>query len=458
MDIKLIFLLFSLLILGSCSSSKMAKQEAAQMEAAPSWVKQRPVNSMYYIGIAKINKANYPNNYQDIAKKKALNDLASEISVNIQSNSIVSSYEDQAGFKSEFSNYIQMEMSKDLTGYQVQGTYETTESYMVYYRLSKDKWKQIQAERKKAAADKAFTLYSQGQKEELELNYPAAAKSYLNALLEIKKYWNEAVYYTIDGEQQRLDLDIRSNLTSLLSDIVLDVQPLSISLNQKNNFKSSIKLAVKNKKGENLKDFPVQLYYRKQLIPYQATIYSEIKPVVIPIEKVKYQAKALFANLEIDKDKILPIKSEDKRLLKFISDAFVANPVKVRLNYILPEIFISTEDSENKNYHFIDNAVKQALGEHSFQISSNRKEADLLFSIKVHESNGNKDSQIKTVYLTYSIDVMNLRNSNIVYTFSSPKYKGVDYNFESAKEKAYMKAASEIEDSSFKEMLQKLIE
>jgi len=170
MNIKIVLYILLTTFIVACGSSKLAKQEAAQMESAPAWVNERPVNSAYYIGIAKVLKASYPNNYQEIAKKKALNDMASEISVNIQSNSIVSSYEDKAGFQSEFSNYIQMEMSKDLSGYQMQGSFESTEKYMVYYRLSKNRWKQIQAERKKAAADKAYTLYVQAKKEEKELN------------------------------------------------------------------------------------------------------------------------------------------------------------------------------------------------------------------------------------------------------------------------------------------------
>ena len=458
MNIKIALYILVATLLVACSSSKLAKQEAAQMETAPAWVNERPVNSAYYIGIAKVLKASYPNNYQEIAKKKALNDMASEISVNIQSNSIVSSYEDQAGFQSEFSNYIQMEMSKDLSGYQMQGSFESPEKYMVYYRLSKSKWKQIQAERKKAAADKAYTLYVQAKKEEKELNYPAAIKSYLNALLEIKKYWNESVFYTFDAQQQRLDLAIQSSLITILSSFSIEVFPSKLELNIDNDFKSNIEVVVKNKQGDLLKDFPLQIYYRKQSMPYQATVFSKVKTLIIPIENLQYRNQGLYVNLEIDKDKVLPIKSEDRRLLKFISDAFVVKTVKIPVNYLLPKIFITSKDIGNINYHHIGNAIKQALGKQSFMITSNSKKADLYFDIDIHESNGNTDSQIKTAYLTYSIEVKEHRNGNTVYTFSSPKYKGVDYTMESAREKSYIKAASEISESSFKDMLQSIIE
>jgi hypothetical protein len=340
----------------------------------------------------------------------------------------------------------------------MQGSFESPEKYMVYYRLSKSKWKQIQAERKKAAADKAYTLYVQAKKEEKELNYPAAIKSYLNALLEIKKYWNESVFYTFDAQQQRLDLAIQSSLITILSSFSIEVFPSKLELNIDNDFRSNIEVVVKNKQGDLLKDFPLQIYYRKQSMPYQATVFSKAKSLIIPIENLQYRDHGLYISLEIDKDKVLPIKSEDRRLLKFISDAYYVNLVKVSVNYLVPKIYITSKDIENTNYHYIVNAINQALGKQSFVITSNKKEADLYFNIDIHESEGGADSQFKTAYLTYSIEVKEVQNGNTVYTFSSPKYKGVDYSIEPAKEKSYMKAASEIDESSFKDMLQSIIE
>jgi len=231
----IIFLLAALLI--SCGASKEEKLEAKQIAESPAWVKQRPINNMYYVGIAKISKASY-NNYSEAAKKMALNDLASEISVTIESNTIVSSVEDNGGFKSDFSRYIEMEMRNDLEGYTMVAEYETGRMYMVYYRLSKQKWRSIQAKRKKAAADRAFTQYSQAQKEIKDLKYNSAIKSLTNSLLELKKYWNEPVYHKIDEEDKRLDIEIRSQLSEMLSEIKLELSSEDIVLNTKNSFPS----------------------------------------------------------------------------------------------------------------------------------------------------------------------------------------------------------------------------
>jgi hypothetical protein len=453
--LKNLFFIFIVFFLIACGASKSAKRTAAEMEVAPAWVKARPITNMYYIGIGKVSKISYPNDYQEAAKRVALNDLASEISVNIQSNSLMSSYEDNAGYKSEFTRFIQMEMAKDLTGYQMFGNFETQDQYMIYYRLSKVKWAEIQAKRKKAAADRAETLYHQAQKEKNELNYTAAVKSYLNSLLELKKYWNEAVYYSV-GNGQRLDLDIRQALTETLADIKLDVNPSRIDISIQNHFRNSIQVEVKNKKGELLKNFPVKISYRKTTIPFQTEIYTEDKAKEVPIENVMYNANAMYVIAEIEKEKVLPITVENKRLLKFVTDAFQINPIKTPINYELPKIFIDESKNQSQYYHYLKDAIQQSFGKQHYTLVYSKKTADLVFHIVAHESVHNTSSQVKTATLSYSIEVNSVKKKNLVYTYSSDTYKGVAYTESSAKEKAYIKASEDVNANTFKKLIQEI--
>jgi len=78
----------------------------------------------------------------------------------------------------------------------------------------------------------------------------------------------------------------------------------------------------------------------------------------------------------------------------------------------------------------------------------------LVFVVKVHESNVNTTSQVKTKRLSYSIEVINRKKGNIIYTYSSESYKGVAYSLDEASEKAYIKASEEVNESSFKKLLQ----
>jgi len=457
MRLKAYLFILVIAVLTSCGSSKKLSKHDEQMLNAPIWVKSRPINGLYYIGIAKINKSSYQNDYIEAAKRIALNDLASEISVKIQSNSIVSSFEDNAGYKSEFSRFIKMEMTKDLSGYQQQGSFETDEMYMVYYRLSKSKWTEIQAKKKKAAADRANTAFQQAQKDKLELNYISAINSSMNALLELKKYWNESVYYSVDDQQRRLDIDVREFIVSTLSSISLVYKPSTLQLNSENNFKEKLKLSVENDKSQKLNGFPIKINYRKNSIPFQNTIYSKSTDAIVEVSNVKYKQNGLFAFIELEKNKVLRIKNEDKKLLKFISDAFQTNPIRVPINFTLPSIYISSNKSKSINYHYIKDAMQQSLGKSNFIIVNSKRNAELFFRINIHETKANTSTKVLSASVSYSIEVKN-KAKKTIYTYSSDKYKGVDYSIEGAREKSYIKASEDINGSSFKKLMQAIIQ
>ncbi len=454
---KNLILISFIALFTACSASRSAKRNAAEMEVAPTWVKSRPVSSVYYIGIGKVSKISNPEAYQETAKRIALNDLASEISVNIQSNSLMSSFEDNAGYKSEFTRYIQMEMSKDLEGYQMQGSFETEEQYMVYYRLSKAKWAEIQAKRKAAVVDRAKNLFFQAQEEKKNLNYFSAISTYLNSLLELKKYWNEAVYYSVDNQKRRLDMDIRSNLISTLSEIQLVVEPSTLDISFENHFKNTIGIKVVNADGQLLKNFPITVNYRKTSIPFQTIVFSSSNVRKVLIENIKYKPNAMFVLAEIQKNKVLPIKSDDKHLLKFLQDAFQVNPIKIEVNYELPRIYIEDKMNKSPYYHYLKNAIQQSFGKQHYSLVYSKNDADLIFELKVHESEINANSEVKMQRLSYSIKVIGRKEGTTIYTYSSDNYKGVAYSIEEAKEKAYINASEEVNESSFKKLLQAIV-
>ncbi len=456
---KLIYKIISLILVSlmiSCGASKEAKVDAEQMAAAPKWVAQRPITNMFYVGIARIEKANYPQNFRESAKKMALNDLASEISVTIESSSIVSSYENNSGFESEYSRYIEMEMRNELQGHTMVGEYETDKMYMVYYHLSKQKWRAIQAEKKKAASDRSFSLFTQAQKQINNLEYKSAVKSLTNSILELKKYWNEPVYHMIDNQKQRLDIVIKEELSTILSEMKLVAIPKNISLNNKNNFTQSLSLKVVNSKGKLLKGIPIKVSYRKANLPFQTTIYSENNIYKLPLEQVKFSNKTTYVNVQLEKSKIIKINTEDRKMLAFISDAFQDNPVNIAVDYKLPNIYIDTK-SKSKNFHFIKDAVSQSIGNKGFKVVGSSANADLIMKLKTFENTPMSTSKVKSAYVTYSAILLNIDNDEIIYTFSSENIKGVDYTDSGAIEKSYKKLSEEIKESSFESLLQSII-
>ncbi|MFW6095955.1 MAG: LPP20 family lipoprotein, partial [Bacteroidota bacterium] len=136
------FLILGLLItIASCSSLNVS----AGNKKKPDWVKSRPVDNNYYIGIGSANT--YEDNYTKVAKNNALTDLISEISVKLSSNSVLRQFEDESGFGEEFEAVTKMHIKDDLEDYEVVDSWEGEDKYWVFYRLSKEKYKRQKREK-----------------------------------------------------------------------------------------------------------------------------------------------------------------------------------------------------------------------------------------------------------------------------------------------------------------------
>jgi hypothetical protein len=74
-------------------------------------------------------------------------------------------------------------------------------------------------------------------------------------------------------------------------------------------------------------------------------------------------------------------------------------------------------------------------------VANSIKESQYHIIITAHESKGSDAQRFKTMYLSYTLEVQNTHNQQVVHSQSSPQVKGADASFEKAKEKAYVKAS-----------------
>ncbi len=430
-------------IFSSCSIQNKTRQPI------PAWTVSRPKSDSYYIGIARLDKKSYPVDYQATAKKKALTDLSSEISIHIESNSLLSSYENNNHFNSDYQQYIKAETEKDLSGFELVGSYENKNIYQVYYRLSKSKWAEIQAERKSIAIEKAHNLYMQALQLKKELNYLATIKYELNALLELKKYWNESLTYKKGESQGHIDIEIKNDLLDILSNIKLVSNKPRIILNSKNHFKGNIALSVLNKKGDFLKGFPIEISYKKKDFPYQKSVFSEKRPLDISVSDVDFTKQQQEVQLRLIKEKILNINSEDRRLLRFVDEAFNKNPLMLPIDIEYPPIYIGLSSKIkplSEFVYYLQNGIKSVLIENHFLVVDSLSKADLKLIISTNEIKGDSLQKYKQVGLSYSVDIKPVSDDRIMFAKRFPKIKAVDRTIKKAEEKAYKKAAEEFQE------------
>ena len=131
-----------LLILAACSSKLQQP-----VETKPSWLSGKPSSSDYYVGIGYGSKT-VNTNYIQVAKKSALEDLVSEIKVTVSSSSVLSTFEDNKNFREAYEQIIQTTAADEIEEFEVVDSWEDGTGYWVYYRLSKERYRQIKEQQK----------------------------------------------------------------------------------------------------------------------------------------------------------------------------------------------------------------------------------------------------------------------------------------------------------------------
>lgn len=135
----------SLMLLIACKSKKEVPQTIVE-PPKPAWISQRPNQNTSYIGIGMAQKAMGPD-YAQRAKNNALNDLASEISVEISSTSLLYQVESNNQFKEDFQSNTKTKNTAMLSGYEQVDVYENSTEYWVIYQLDKRTYQTQKEER-----------------------------------------------------------------------------------------------------------------------------------------------------------------------------------------------------------------------------------------------------------------------------------------------------------------------
>ncbi|MCX8080367.1 MAG: LPP20 family lipoprotein [Bacteroidia bacterium] len=160
--------------------------------APPSWVSNRPVSASRFIGIGVAEKTP-GSNYMMEAKKNALYDMASEIKVNISSNSMLYSYQNNNQFNQTYNSLIKLSNTENIEGYQQAGTYENEKQYWVYYYLEKEEYFRRKEQKKQQTLQQASQLLSNADRELKSGNFTNALLFRLKAFGVLIPYMNEEV-------------------------------------------------------------------------------------------------------------------------------------------------------------------------------------------------------------------------------------------------------------------------
>ena len=133
------------LLAAACSPAVNTSLKNDLQNTKPTWLSAKPDQSFYYIGIGHSTKTG-TNNFVQEAKKSALEDLVSEIKVNVSGTSVLSQIDANKEFQEKYEQIIKTTAADEIEEFEQVDSWQDDRNYWVYYRLSKQRYKEIKDE------------------------------------------------------------------------------------------------------------------------------------------------------------------------------------------------------------------------------------------------------------------------------------------------------------------------
>ena len=434
-----IYYLFFLVLCIACSSS----QEVIEFEdATPDWVKTHPVSETHYIGIGIANKAKNPLDYIQIAQQNALQNLASQIKVNIATQSVFVQLEREYSFEEEFKSDIRIKAEEYLEEYELKGTHKQGDEYWVYYSLNKNTYAEIRQARMEEAMEQAKSLLQYTFRQ-----YSAKERyiHFVKSLEVLKPYLSEPLNCKLDEKNVFLGSEIIAQFRNFMDDFRIH------SLNKK------VKVMIGNKVGElkfsvefnkeRIENIP--LVFASEILDVQAFsnvtnekgIFTAIIPKITTTEAIQKMQVGIDTELWLDE------ATQDK-FIKKLARGIKSHQITMPIYVYTPSVFVQTEEKIfdlNSSQQKLKIAAETTLNKLGFKPTSKKNEAELIMSIacNTHKGRAQANQKMFTAFLNMSVQVRD-RNKMIIYSEQLNKLKAIQLSFEQANIKAYDNAQEEL--------------
>jgi hypothetical protein len=455
-------LLSALIFAVGCGGEKnvVGGKNTIVYEPAPQWVGQRPLNSSNYIGIGSCSKISQPLDYAAVAKKNALNDLATEISVRVQGNTFLNSLEVNKNFSEEFISTISTSTNEEIKDFEVAGIWENEKEYWIYYHLNKAEYQRQKMEKKMQALNAANDYYMKGLEAEKVANIPTAVDLYLRGLLEMKEYWSETNPFVNEtGKEIFLDNEIYSSIQRACSGLVIELSSEKIVLSRENQFNISYSARV-TYNGTPAKGVSVIYNYDKGRFSKPKELISDEKGLIaVPVSDIDPAVKQNNMELRINAD-VFAGNDLDIKITSPLLKNTKTEKKQVPIDFVLPSFYIASDEKNfgNQSAHStLSSAMKKYLTTQGLRFVDSIDQADYSISISSNTTQGGMAQSFHVAYLEMSISVKEKVSSQTVYGESLNNIKGLQLNFDAAGIEAYKKGTEKIESSIGKALLEAIL-
>ncbi len=415
----------------------------------PSWVKQRPVNKFYYIGIGSAEKDS--SEYRQKAKDNALQDLASEIQVNISSEFIQNITEKSGLMEEDVRSQVQSSTKAFLEGYELVDAWEDAQTYWVYYRLSKEEYQKKKAERQAKASALALDTYSRAEAMRTQNKTVSALRLYMQALAQLSGLLTERLEASYNGKTIILQNAIIGALQNTLSAIQLQSSQPKVNARSGQALKQPLlvvaTVAESGGNGRPLKNLPVAFVFTKGSGQLTSPVETDERGLAsCHVSRVDAGSKLQMIQARIAVTELYPgeMKGLAAQMINHLSLP------QTRFILMVRGLSIYLEASESNlgaalNMFVVEPQLKNVLSEKGFTFTDQPDKADIMIELKARTRKNANVYNLYSAFADVNLSITNMNTGAEVFKKGFTGVKGIQLDYEKAGMKALENAAKKLE-------------
>ncbi len=450
-----------LVILIGCSPALTKSNKADLANPRPDWLSAKPIQDRYYIGIGHSVKDG-TNNYIQSAKNSALEDIISEIRVTVSSTSVLSMIDANKEFQERYEQIIKTTASDELQEYEQVGAWEDDQNYWVYYRLSKQRYKEIKDEQKRNAVALALDFFSKAKQAERAGDDVLALGFYFKGFGAIEKYLAEPIRLEYEGNEILLTNEIYASIQQQLDRMELIANPTEIMLNRRvTSGSETVNVSAVYKGSKNpISGLPLKAFFEKGA----GDVFPEYKTDAAGQSKIlltKISSKDIEQTVAVKVNMLNFAGENASPIYALISEKMVVPKVNILLKVQRPIVYITSDEKTlgvNKANEQITNRVKNFLTSSGFEFTNSREKAELWMDILANSEKGAVSGSIYITYVTAVIKVVSLSGNKEIYATTLDRIKGYSLDFERSSQEAYNKSLEILEKEKLPELLNAILQ
>lgn len=438
-----------LLVAAGCKPAQQVQQQPPPAPIVrPAWVDSRPVTSAYYVGIG-IAPKNRPD-FQEAAKQNALNDLASEISVTVEGNSLLYTLDTRGQFTDSYTSTVRTRTSQQLEGFELVDSWDSGTELWTYYRLSKAEHARIQAEKKRAAMTQATDLHGRSRSALSAGDLPGAFDLELRALIALRDHWGEADRVEVEGRPVVLANELYGGLQQLTSGLTLGSLPERCVLEPANGHRRELLIRARHGTAGALRDMAQ--------VPLTATYPGSAGKVTvnkrtdadgharITVEGVSLDAAAPELLVRLDLDALVN-GAGDPALVRTLTAGLNVPELHVPIDLRMPRVLLKADErayGATLANAGVAVALREELARRGFRFVDREAESDLVIVLSADTREGGTTSGFYTAFLDITLTCTDRRTGELVHQTGRQGMKGVQLAYDKAALEAYKKGAQDL--------------